>query len=196
MEVVGVVEDFHTNTLIMDIDPIVLTYEPARFRVANIRVRSGSMPGVLAHLRQTWTQIGSAHDLDYERYTVQIEQEPMMMLYQDLMYIVGLISGFAVLIACLGLFGMATYTAETRVKEVGVRKVLGASVSEIVLSKDFLKRIFDFFQRKGYLMERWYFTPYSLLACLCLFSISPSTENNIRLMSSRIPRCCGYYESM
>ena len=159
VEVVGVVEDFHTNTLIMDIDPIVLTYEPTRFRVANIRVRSGSMPGVLAHLRQTWTQIGSAHDLDYERYTVQIEQEPMMMLYQDLMHIVGLISGFAVLIACLGLFGMATYTAETRVKEVGVRKVLGASVSEIVLSKDFLKRIFDFFQRKGYLMERWYFTP-------------------------------------
>ncbi len=143
VQVVGVVEDFHTNTLIMDIDPLVLTYEPERFRVANIRVRSGSLPAVLAHLRQTWTEIGSAHDLDYQRYTVQIEQEPMMMLYRDLMYIIGLITGFAVLIACLGLLGMATYTAEARVKEVGVRKVLGARVSAIVLllSKDFLKLI-------------------------------------------------------
>jgi len=143
VEVVGVVEDFHTNALAMDIDPIVLTYEPARFRVANIRVRSGSLPGVLAHLRQTWTQIGTTYELDYERFTVQIEQEPMIMIFKDLMYIVGLIAGFAVLIACLGLLGMATYTAESRVKEVGVRKVLGASVSEIVLllSKDFLKLI-------------------------------------------------------
>ena len=67
----------------------------------------------------------------------------MIMIFKDLMYIVGLIAGFAVLIACLGLLGMATYTAESRVKEVGVRKVLGASVSEIVLllSKDFLKLI-------------------------------------------------------
>ena len=98
---------------------------------------------MLAHLRQTWTQIGTTYELDYERFTVQIEQEPMLMIFKDLMYIVGLIAGFAVLIACLGLLGMATYTAESRVKEVGVRKVLGASVSEIVLllSKDFLKLI-------------------------------------------------------
>lgn len=143
VEVIGVVEDFHTNSMIMDIDPLVLTYEPTRFRVANIRVNEGSLPIVVEHLQEAWTLIGSAHQLDYERYTVQIEKEPGMMLYQDMMHIVGLITGFAVLIACLGLLGMATYAAETRVKEVGVRKVLGANVSGIILllSKDFLKLI-------------------------------------------------------
>lgn len=141
--VVGVVADFHTNSMIMDIDPLVLTYEPDRYRTASVRAVPGQLAAVEAHLAEAWPALGTATPLDAIRYTTQIEQDPGLLLYRDFLRIVGLITGFAVLIACLGLLGMATFAAETRVKEVGIRKVLGASVASVILllSKEFLRLI-------------------------------------------------------
>ncbi|HMB94400.1 MAG TPA: FtsX-like permease family protein, partial [Rhodothermales bacterium] len=143
VEVVGVVKNYHFNLLVDAIKPMLLHYDPQAFRYANLRVQPGEMERALAHLEATWQQLKVAYPLEYEIFSDQLASNPINVVFRDFIRIIGLVAGLAVIIACLGLFGMAAYSAQVRVREVGVRKVLGASVADVVglLSKDYVKLV-------------------------------------------------------
>lgn len=126
--VVGVVRDFNYASLHQPIEPIVLFVNPFTYIV----VRTGDNPSAaLASLRSAWSDFSPSEPLSYSFLGSEIDN-----LYRSehkLAVIIGVFSIFAVFVACLGLLGLAAFTAEQRRKEIGVRKVMGASVAQIVL---------------------------------------------------------------
>jgi putative ABC transport system permease protein len=151
-EVVGVVEDYHTASLREEIPPVVyvpapqpspdgesISYDQASTLL--VKVAPGSAGAVMNALRSTWEEVLPTEPFDAAFLDDQIQAQ-----YDNerrLGQIVGIFSGLAIFVACLGLFGLATYTTRQRTKEIGIRKAVGASVVSVVrlLSKDFLKLV-------------------------------------------------------
>ncbi len=139
-EIVGVVKDYHHQSLQQAIEPLIIfpSYPSSNY---SIRLAANDMPHQLAMLEQEYKQLFPGNPFEYffvdERYQKQYQSE------QQQGRIFTAASAMAILIACLGLFGLAAYTAEQRTKEIGVRKVLGASVASIIvlLSRDFIKLV-------------------------------------------------------
>jgi putative ABC transport system permease protein len=136
-EVVGVLSDFHLASLRQPIEPLVLVVSPS-YRYLTLRVAPGATEEVAAHLGDVWARYQPDRPLEYrfldEHLSAQYAGEDRFGRA------VGLFTVIALLVACLGLFGLAAFTAEQRTKEVGIRKVLGASAASIValLSRDFV----------------------------------------------------------
>jgi putative ABC transport system permease protein len=139
--IVGVVEDFHFSSLKEKIGPMIIAPNPD-WRVAVIRLRPGNhLPSAINNIKTQYASAAPGYPFEYNFLDEQFNQ-----LYKDDMKqdnILSIFSGIAILIACVGLFGLASYTAVKRTKEIGVRKVLGSSVQNIVvlLSKDLLKPV-------------------------------------------------------
>ena len=130
--VVGVVKDFHYSPLREKIEPVALTLRSPQFYNLGVRVKAEDMEETLAFFEKTWKQFVPAdHPFDYLMWDQQFEY--MYYAEQRAQALTLLSSGMAILLACMGLFGLAAFTVEQRVKEIGVRKVLGASVSNIVI---------------------------------------------------------------
>ena len=135
--VVGVVENFNYSTLKENIGALVISPSIDR-RVAVIRLRSGDLQNELAIVKKAYATAAPSYPFEYtfldqkfdELYKKDIRQQNILSIF----------SGLAIIIACLGLFGLASFTAAKRTKEIGVRKVLGSSVQNIVLllSKELL----------------------------------------------------------
>jgi putative ABC transport system permease protein len=126
----GIVSDFHTGSLHQPIDPTVLLVEPEWFHAVVLRLDGERLTAALAAVRDTWQRLEPDQPFEPEYLDSQIEQ-----LYeseQRLARMIGLASSLAILTACLGLFSLTALTIEQRKKEIGVRKVLGASVTGIV----------------------------------------------------------------
>ncbi len=144
LEVIGVVEDFRYNLLInrKNIDPLLLRNVPDQFAYASVKIISPDLMGTVSELEEKWKLIDPVHHFQYEFYDSQLAATHQGIF--DLVSILGFISILAITIACLGLLGMATYTAERRKKEVGIRKVMGAEELTIVLllSKEFFRILF------------------------------------------------------
>ncbi len=141
VQIIGVVRNFRASLLINgdEIRPLVLANNAAEFNYLNVRI-SGTNPSVVIQdLEQKWKEIDPIHDFEYEFFDTELANTNLAIF--DVVTIIGYISFLAILIACLGMLGMATYTTERRTKEVGIRKVLGAAEMTIVfiLSKSFLK---------------------------------------------------------
>ena len=138
--VIGVIDDFISADPMRSGDPIFLRYDPENFYYAVVKVRAGQTTSFAAYLNNTWLDLGSVHSLKYQIFNEQLKENPVLVLFGDFIKILGLIAIFSVLISCLGLLGMTIYSAENRVKEIGIRKVLGASVRNIVLllSREYL----------------------------------------------------------
>lgn len=144
--IAGVVRNFHVNSLHQKIDPTVFQVVPNNFYQAGIKLQSEnptstSIQTALADIEKAWTKAFPDQVFEYS-----FLDETLAQAYQSETRTARLIEVatiLAVLIASMGLFGLATFTAEQRIKEIGVRKVLGASVSSIValLSRDFLKPV-------------------------------------------------------
>ncbi len=138
--VIGVVKDFHFKSLHERISPLVMMLGQTGGSVI-VKVKAKDIGGLLATLKTHWNQLTTDAPFTYsfldERFndTYRVEQKTG--------FVLGLFAGLTIFVACLGLFGLATFTAEQRTKEIGVRKVLGASVDSIValLSRDFLKPV-------------------------------------------------------
>jgi putative ABC transport system permease protein len=140
-EVIGVVKDFNFISLHRKIEPLTLPFEAYASRFLSIKVKSENMEKTIAEVEEVWKRMAphrpfiySFLDEDFNKqYAADIRFRQIFTTFSVL----------AILIACLGLLGLATYTAEQRTKEIGVRKVLGADVSSIValLSKDFIKLV-------------------------------------------------------
>ncbi len=141
--VVGVIRDFHTYSLQHKVEPMVLVMPPVASEEDNVYVKiaKGKAATALDYITKVFQQFDKEnatqfHFLDAnfaQQYNAEKKQGEIALIFTVL----------AVVIACLGLFGLATFTAAQRVKEIGIRKVLGASVVSIVemLSKDFLKLV-------------------------------------------------------
>ena len=140
-EIIGVVKDFHTSSLHNPIQPMVMLNMPGFYYTAGLKVRSGNYAATMAAVEQTWRRfypndLFSAKFLDDSLQELYENEQRQFRLLQ-------VFAGLALVICCLGLWGLATFTIGRRTKEIGVRKVLGASVASIValLSKDFLKLV-------------------------------------------------------
>ena len=136
--VVGVVEGMHVRPLMDEITPLVLRFAPGQFQNALVRAQSDDLATTVADLKAAWQRIGATDPLNPQPFS-----EILAMKYgglQDAAYIISSVALLAVLIAALGLLGIAAYTVRTRTREIGIRKALGASVSDIVgrLSMSFI----------------------------------------------------------
>ena len=138
--VVGVIDDFISANPLSNKDPIFLRYNPESYYYAVVKVRAGETASFANYLENTWIDLNSVYSLKYKIFNEQLEENPVLVLFGDFLKVLGLITVFSVLISCLGLLGMAMYSAENRIKEIGIRKVLGASSANIVylLSKEYL----------------------------------------------------------
>ncbi len=139
--VIGVVKDFNYRMLENPIDPLALRYQPQEFRYANIGYRHGKKEEIKTWLSDTWKKLDKIHPIHY--VFMEDMQEGFESQVSGTIRISAWGLGFVILIALFGLLGMATYTSELRVKEIGIRKVLGASVSGMayLLSKNYIRLI-------------------------------------------------------
>jgi putative ABC transport system permease protein len=141
-DIVGVVKDFHYEDLHLPITPygFQLSLQP-QYNYMIVHAKAGDINNILASVKNSWHNLNPSEPFEYnfldEDFQKNYDAE------NRLSAIVGYFTAIAILISCLGLFGLATFSAEQRVKEIGVRKALGANVSSIValLSKDFLKLV-------------------------------------------------------
>ena len=141
-EIVGVVNDFHFEDLHQPIQPFAfLLNNRPDFNYLVVHVNTDNAQNALAFLEQTWKILRFDEPFTYSFISEDFQRNYNAEVRTS--HIVSYFTLITILIACLGLFGLATFTAEARTKEIGVRKVLGASVSSIValLSKDFLKLV-------------------------------------------------------
>jgi putative ABC transport system permease protein len=138
--VIGVVKDINIYSLHRPSYPIVYVVTPiARHDYLSVRIKTRNVPESLSHIRKTWQAMVPSYPLDYSFLDASFEQ--MHNSEQRMGEMFSVFSALAIAVACLGLFGLAAYTAEQKTKEIGVRKVLGASASSIyvLLSREFLK---------------------------------------------------------
>jgi len=135
--IIGVMEDFHFDSLRDSIKPLVL-YLGRSTGLMSFRIKTENISGTIAFLRKRWSEFLPGEPFAYsfmdERFSSIYESE------QRIGKIFGIFSGLAIFISCLGLFGLAAFMAEKRTKEIGIRKVLGATVSSIIrlMIKEFI----------------------------------------------------------
>lgn len=141
LTVIGIVEDFHFESLKENVGPVMLNLSKRPGSMISFRFQSQNAQDVISFLEAKWKQMAPGQPFNYsfldERFGAMYAAETR------LGKIFGIFATVAILIACLGLFALTSFSAEQRTKEIGIRKVLGASVSGIVLmlSKDFGKLI-------------------------------------------------------
>lgn len=138
--IVGVVEDFNFLSLKEKMDGLVIASNEDR-RVAVVKLKTGNIPAGLAAIKAAYRQAAPVYPLQYSFLDQQFDKLYKKDIHQQT--ILGIFSGLAIFIACLGLFGLASFTTTKRLKEIGVRKVLGSTTQSIVLllSKDLLKPV-------------------------------------------------------
>ncbi len=144
VEIAGVMKDFNYNSLHNDVKPFMLRYNPNNGDISHITVSvdSKNYPSLLSKIEAIWHKDISGVPFEYAFLDDEVQKQYSAEI--TLSQIIDLFTVMAIFISCLGLFGLVSFSAEQRKKEIGVRKVLGASVPGIVqlLSKDFLKLVF------------------------------------------------------
>jgi len=135
--VIGVVKDFQFQSLKNEINPLVIHIWPANTHVFAMRIQPENTPGTLAFIKRKWRKLDPAHPFEYS-----FLDETFDRLYrneEELGQIFSVFALLAIVIASLGIFGLALFMVEQRTKEIGIRKVLGASMGKIflLLSKEF-----------------------------------------------------------
>ncbi len=139
--VVGVIEDFHFASLRHVVEPLMIRFRPGSNGNLSLKLRAGSIPDAVAHLESVWKEFFPEHPLEFVFLDDEFDQ-----LYHREQSFGSLTRSFtflAIFISCLGLFGLASHTVEQRTKEIGIRKVLGAGASGLVvlLSKTYLNLV-------------------------------------------------------
>jgi len=139
VEVIGVVRDFHYQTLHNEIQPMMFGWNDPWLWMISVKIDAERMPETLAHIEKTWKEFSPGFPFDFHFIDDLVDSQ-----YKNeerLARTIGYFAALGIFIACLGLFGLASFLAEQRTKEIGVRKILGASVVGILmlLSKEFSK---------------------------------------------------------
>ncbi|MDI1322422.1 MAG: ABC transporter permease [Algoriphagus sp.] len=138
LQVAGVVKNFQFLSPDQEMQSLVLRNRESEFGFALVKISNENQAQTLAALEASWKEVNPNSKFSYK-----FLDEELLFIHQvlgDVTSVIGLISFLAVFVSCLGLLGMATYTAQTRIKEIGIRKTLGSSIPEIIflLSKTFL----------------------------------------------------------
>jgi putative ABC transport system permease protein len=139
VKVIGVVKDFVARSLREPISPLMMVYNPYYSLI--VKAQPGDINGLIAEMEKTWSGFETGEPFSYsfldELYNETYVQESRMGSFLSILAVL------TIFVACLGLFGLVTYTAEQRFKEIGVRKVLGSTSGQIVglLTKDFVKPV-------------------------------------------------------
>ncbi|MEO7209487.1 MAG: FtsX-like permease family protein, partial [Chitinophagaceae bacterium] len=157
--IVGVIKDFNAYSLREPVSPVVLGSWKEVYRTINIKIKAGSEKTVLPYIEKLWTTTFPDNFYDYKFLDQKIanfykQEDQLSQLYK-------LFAGLAIFISCLGLYGLVSFMAAQRTKEMGIRKVLGASARNIVylLSKEFTILIFIAFAIAApvayFIMNKW-----------------------------------------
>jgi putative ABC transport system permease protein len=140
--IIGVVKDFHMESLHNKIIPLYIETEPSRFQYISIKVTPENSHESMMFLQEKWTEFDPTQPVNslFLDEFFGDKYMPEKIVFKIVSYFTFL----ALFIACMGLFGLASFTAEQRNKEIGIRKALGASLAEIILllSKEFTKWVF------------------------------------------------------
>ncbi len=138
-KIVGVLKDFHMHSLHLAIEPLYVFLNPKGANHVSIKIRGENIPATLAYVRDTWRRFEPEYPFEYQFFDEIFDRAYRNERRMETIFTV--FAGLAVLIACLGLVGLASFTAEQRTREIGIRKVLGASSAGVVvmLSREFMK---------------------------------------------------------
>ncbi len=136
--IVGVIEDFHFANMRHKIEPLVIYYNPSAASNLNLKITTEEARATLDFLETVWVETFPNYPFEYQFFDQEFDQ-----LFESDVQFSKMVNGFTLLsivLSCLGLFGLSSFTAEQRRKEIGVRKVLGSSVSQIVtlLMREFI----------------------------------------------------------
>ena len=129
-EIIGVVRDFHARSLYEPIQPVVFGLEPDARSYVLVRARPERISETLAYIEATWQEFVPEEPITYS--FLDEDWERLYLSDRRLGQLIGLFAGLAVLIACLGLYGLIAFGVGRRTREIGIRKALGASVAHIV----------------------------------------------------------------
>lgn len=157
IHVIGIIKDFNWKSLHQEIDPLILKMNPYGGMI--IRSKTADMSGIIENLNSDWNSYNPKEALNYS--ILDDSYNHTYLKERKMGTILTLFAILTIIVACLGLFGLVTFTAEQRFKEIGIRKVLGSSAAQIValLSKDFIKLVgISFliaFPLSYYLMNKW-----------------------------------------
>ena len=135
----GVIKDFNFRALRESIDPFMLRYNDSKFGYANLKIASTDILGTLEKIERAWDKV--AEDRKFQASFLDAEIDDAMISFKSMIKIFGGLGVLSIVVSCLGLLGMVVFTVENKTKEVGIRKVMGASVTQILirLSSDFFK---------------------------------------------------------
>ena len=139
--IIGVVKDFHFASMKQTIEPVIFYYQPNEMNRIFIRTNGINADKVIASAEHLWKKYNSGFTFHYAFLDDAFNE--LYKTEQQTGLLFNIFAGIAIFISCLGLFGLAAYTAQTRIREIGVRKVLGSSVAGIVqlLAIDFMKLV-------------------------------------------------------
>lgn len=132
--IVGVVKDFHNLSFHEVIEPLCLTTSLTDYNLCAVKINLGNVPSTLAAMERTWNGIFPAFPYDYQFLDEHIGR--FYQLEDQMLRLILVFAGIALLIGCLGLYGLVTFVVAQRTKEIGVRKVLGASISNVIWQLD------------------------------------------------------------
>ncbi len=140
-QIIGVVKNFHFESLHQNIKPLYFVLNNKAARIIVAKIESGNEQAAIADLRKYYDDFHPGYSFDYK--FLNDEYQALYVAEQQISLLSRFFAGLIILISCLGLFGLAAFTAEKRQKEIGIRKVVGASPASIMilLCKDFLKLI-------------------------------------------------------
>ncbi len=157
--IVGVMNNFHTVSLHQKIAPVALFSGINTYRLASIKINTNNIAATIPMIKSVWKELYPDYDFDYKFVDAQIAE-----FYegeQKMSTIFAVFASIAIFIGCLGLYGLASYTVNQKVKEIGVRKVLGAKVSQILymFSREFITLVVIAFLLAAplawYIMNQW-----------------------------------------
>ena len=138
MMITGVVKDFHFGKISDEIKPFGFRHNKEQYYIINLKVNTADLPAAMRKIEAAWVEIDDVHDFQAEFYDERIEKAYSN--FSILFKIVAFLAFVTISIAAMGLLGMSVYTAETRLKEISIRKVLGATERSLVqlLAKNFM----------------------------------------------------------
>jgi putative ABC transport system permease protein len=141
LKIIGVIKDFNLRTLHHKIAPLVIGMDKSSLHHLFVKIAAENIPQTIASLRSSWNSLIPEYPFDFKFLDEQLEE--FYRADQRIGKIINAFAGLALFVACLGLFGLASFMAERRTKEIGIRKVLGASNPVIfhLLARDFFKWI-------------------------------------------------------
>ena len=140
-QIIGVTKDYHFESLHQKVAPIAMFNQPGRLGRVSVHISGGDIKKAVSHIESVWNSKFPNIPFQYEFLDQRFGRLYATEQTQQMLF--GIFAGIAIFISCLGLLGLSMFMAELRTKEIGVRKVLGASVGSIVtlLTQDFLKLV-------------------------------------------------------